>query len=592
MLTWLRDRITLPRHLFDRRTARRDAAAGVVLGIESVPDGLASGLLAGVNPVAGLYGYLFGLAGGALFTGSAAMAIQGTGAMAIIVADAGLNTYEDPVRALATLSILTGVVMIVAGALRLGRLLRFVSKSVMTGFISAVGISIVLGQLDNFTGYDSQGSNRVSAALDLLLHLRGVDLASLVVGLTTVAGILVLQRTRLGATGLVVAVAAGSALAALLNAMGNDTVALVADVADVPNSLPLPVFPDLSATFDLLLPAASLAFVGLVQGAGVSAGFPNPDGPARPSRDFIGQGAGNIASGIFRGVPVGGSMSATSLVVSAGAQNRFALLVAAGVMAVVIVLLGSVVELVAMPALAGLLIVVGVGTIKPAKLLAVARTGPVPLTVMLTTFVLTLLMPLQYAVLVGVALSVLLFVIGQSSRLVTRRIVLGDDHRIIETNPPGSLGEREVVVLQPYGPIFFATATALRTQMPEVTAGSRRSVVILRLRGADEAGATLLEVLATYAAALGDRGSRLVIVTDNERLVRQLQTGGTLGAAGSVYQGSAVIWEATRAAYDDAVSWVDQDEDDDAAETVSLGRTQGSHRDPHEGDLPPDQMAL
>lgn len=590
MLSWLRERITLPRHLFDRRTARRDAAAGVVLGIESVPDGLASGLLAGVNPVAGLYGYLFGLAGGALFTGSAAMAVQGTGAMAIIVADADLDAYEDPVRALATLSILTGVVMIAAGALKLGRLLRFVSKSVMTGFISAVGISIVLGQLDNFTGYDSQGSNRVASALDLLLHLPGIDLATLVVGVTTVVGILVLQRTRLGAMGLVVAVVAGSALAAVLNAMGNDTVALVADVADVPNSLPLPVFPDLSATIDLLLPAASLAFVGLVQGAGVSAGFPNPDGPARPSRDFIGQGAGNIASGIFRGVPVGGSMSATSLVVSAGAKNRFALLVAAGVMAVVIVLLGAVVEMVAMPALAGLLIVVGVGTIKPARLIVVARTGPVPLTVMLTTFVLTLLMPLQYAVLVGVGLSVLLFVIGQSSRLVTRRVVLGDDHRIIETNPPARLGEREVVVLQPYGPIFFATATALRSQMPEVTPASRRSVVILRLRGADEAGATLLEVLATYAVALGERGSRLVIVTDNERLVRQLQTGGTLGTAGSVYQGSAVIWEATRSAYDDAVAWVAQD-GEEAEEPERVGAA-GARRDLHEGDLPPDQMAL
>ncbi|MFJ2755801.1 SulP family inorganic anion transporter [Nocardioides sp. NPDC087217] len=491
MLTWLRERITLPRHLFDRRTARRDAAAGAVLGIESVPDGLASGLLAGVNPVAGLYGYLFGLAGGALFTGTAAMAIQGTGAMAIIVADVDLDAYDDPVRALAT--------------------------------------------------------------------------------------------------GLVVAVAAGSALAALLNALGSDTVALVADVAEVPGSLPLPVFPDLSATIDLLLPAAALAFVGLVQGAGVSAGFPNPDGTTRPSRDFIGQGAGNIASGLFRGVPVGGSMSATSLVVGAGARNRFALLVAAAVMAAVIVLFAGVVELVAMPALAGLLIVVGVSTVKPAKLIAVGKTGPVPLTVMLTTLVLTLLMPLQYAVLVGVGLSVLLFVIGQSSRLVTRRLVMGADDRVIETNPPRSLGEREVVVLQPYGPIFFATASSLRSQMPDLTPASRRSVVILRLRGADDAGATLLEVLGTYAAGLGDLGSRLVIVSDNERLVRQLQTDDTLGSAGSVYQGTAVIWEATREAYEDAVAWVAQDEESSDRERRSAGRT---YRDPHEGDWPPDQMAL
>lgn len=611
MLRRLLGRLPLPGQLFDRRTARRDAAAGVVLGIESVPDGLASGLLAGVNPVAGLYGYLFGMAGGALFTGTAAMAVQGTGAMAIIVADVGLNSYDDPARALATLSTLTGVIMIVAGLLRLGRLLRFVSNSVMTGFITAVGINIVLGQLGDFTGYDAEADNRVLAALELLLHVREVEVASLAVGLTTVIGIVALQRTRLGAMGLVVAVAAGSLLAAALNGLGDLSVAMVADVADVPSSLPLPLLPDLSTTIDLLLPAASLAFVGLVQGAGVSAGFPNPDGAASPSRDFVGQGVGNVVSGVFRGTPVGGSMSATSLVVGAGARNRFSLLVAAVVMALVIVLLGGVVEHVAMPALAGLLIVVGVGTVKPAKIVAIARTGPVPLTVMLTTLVLTLLMPLQYAVLVGVGLSVLLFVMGQSSRLVTRRLVIGNDGTVIETEPPARLGAGELVVLQPYGPIFFATASVLRNQMPELTDESRRSVVILRLRGADDAGATLLDVLTAYAAALADRDSRLLIVTDNDKLVRQLHRTGTIGVLGSdaVYQGTAVIMEATRKAYDDAKAWVAQGVDPDEgpspssgtapdeppsatdrAEDRAVGRAAGS--DPHRGDWPPDQMAL
>ena len=399
--------------------------------------------------------------------------------------------------------------------------------------------------------------------------------------------------------GLVVAVGAGSLLAAALNGLGDLSVEMVADVADVPSSLPLPLLPDLSTTIDLLLPAASLAFVGLVQGAGVSAGFPNPDGVANPSRDFVGQGVGNVVSGVFRGTPVGGSMSATSLVVGAGARNRFALLVAAVVMALVIVLLGGVVEHVAMPALAGLLIVVGVGTVKPAKILAIARTGPVPLTVMLTTLVLTLLMPLQYAVLVGVGLSVLLFVMGQSSRLVTRRLVIGDDGTVMETEPPPRLGAGEIVVLQPYGPIFFATASVLRNQMPELTDESRRSVVILRLRGADDAGATLLDVLTAYAAALADLDSRLLIVTDNDRLVRQLHRTGTIGVLGSdaVYQGTAVILEATRQAYDDAKAWVAQGVDpDEAPATIdragdrAAGRA--TDRDPHRGDWPPDQMAL
>ena len=549
--------IQRPRSLFRRESTRDDAMAGVVLGVESVPDGLASGLLAGVNPVAGLYGYLFGMVGGALFTSTAYMTVQATGAMSIIVADVGLGDRDDPARSLFTLTILTGVVMIVAGLLRLGSMLRFVSKSVMTGFVTAVGINIVLGQVEDFTGYEADGGGRSTRTLDTLIHPGRIDLATLTVGVATIVGIVWLQRTRLGALGLVVAVAGGSVLAAIFGALDRD-VAEVGDIADVPASLPLPELPLLGEVPGLLVPAMSLAFVGLVQGAGVAAGFPNPDG-SRPdaSQDFVGQGAGNLLSGFFQGMPVGGSMSASSLAVNAGARSRAALLYASVVMALVVVVLSDAVERVAMPALAGLLIVVGIGTVKPARVLAVARTGPVPLTVMTITLVLTMVIPLQYAVLVGVALSVLLFVIGQSSRLVTRRIELLDDGRMREVSPPDELGAGDVVILQPYGPIFFATASVLLDQMPEVTDASRRSVVILRIRGADEAGSTLLDTLSTYARSLREVDSRLKVVTDNERVIEQLEETGAIDAIGAdgVYRGTDIVGDALRRAYADAVEW-------------------------------------
>lgn len=550
--------VTRPRSLLDRSTAKDDAMSGLVLGVESVPDGLASGLLAGVNPIAGLYGYLFGMVGGALFTSTAFMAVQATGAMSIIVADVDLGGREDPDRALFTLTVLTGVLMIAAGVLRLGSFLRFVSNSVMTGFVTAVGANIVLGQLDNLTGYAAEGGNRITRTLDLLVHPGRVDLPSLAVGLATIALILSLQRTRLGPLGLVVAVLAGSAIAALFGALDRE-VALVSDVASVPSALPIPRLPLLSEVPVMLLPAASLAFVGLVQGAGVSAGFPNPDGtPPDTSQDFVGQGAGNVLSGLFQGMPVGGSMSASSLAVSGGARTRTAMLFAAAVMALVVVAFADAVERVAMPALAGLLIVVGFGTIKPAKVVSVGRTGPVPLTVMAITLVLTMLVPLQYAVLVGVAISILMFVIGQSSRLVVRRVVFRDDGRAIETDPPDRLPPGEVVVLQPYGAIFFASAAALLEQMPVVTPDSRDSVVILRLRGTDDAGATLLDVLDGYARSLAGTGSRLVVVTDNERVIRQLHDTGTIASigAGNVYRGTAVLGETVRRAHDDALAWI------------------------------------
>jgi len=181
--------------------------AGLVLGVQSVPDGLASGLLAGVNPLAGLYAYMVGTITGAFFTSSVFMAVQATGAISTVVADVpAVHDASDPARALFTLSVLTGVVMLAAGLLRLGSVLRFVSNAVMVGFLGAVGVNIVLGQLANFTGYQAQGSNRVVRAVDTLLHPPQLHLQTLTIGATTIALILLLERTRLGALALVVAV--------------------------------------------------------------------------------------------------------------------------------------------------------------------------------------------------------------------------------------------------------------------------------------------------------------------------------------------------------------------------------------------------
>ena len=157
---------------------REDAIAGVVLGGQSVPDGLAGGLLAGVNPIYGLYGYMFGMLGAAFVTSSEFMTVQATGAMAAVVSDVSpVHDASDPERALFTLAIMTGVVMFVAGILKLGSILRFVSNAVMVGFISGVGINIVLGQLDDFTGYEAEGSNRL--ARNLVFTIKSCNLYNL-----------------------------------------------------------------------------------------------------------------------------------------------------------------------------------------------------------------------------------------------------------------------------------------------------------------------------------------------------------------------------------------------------------------------------
>ncbi len=543
---------------FSARTLREDGVAGLVLGVQSVPDGLATGLLAGLNPLAGLYGYMVGVAAGAVLTSSSFMAVQGTGAMAMVIADVPeISQASDPTRALVTLSLLTGAVMLAAGLLRLGTVLRFVSNAVMVGFINAVGVSIVLGQLANLTGYDADGANRLVRAVNTILNPDQIDIATLVVGVATIALIVLLERTRLGAIGLVVAVMATSAAAQVV---GWSDVATLSDLGVDPDTLPRPELPLLSSVPALILPAVSLAFVGLVQGAGISANFTNPDGSyPDASRDFVGQGAANVASGLLQGMPVGGSVSASSLNKEAGARSRQSLLFAALVMVVVIVAFGDAVAYVAMPALAGLLMLIGYRTVKPADLQSVWKTGVVQKAVVSVTFLLTMVVPLQFAVLVGMGLSVVLHVVRQSNQVKVRRRVFDSDGHPVEVDPPDELPASEVVILQPYGSLFFAAAPAFEATLPAVGNASTGSVVILRLRGRSDLGTTFMDVLYRYAVSLEAVGSRLVIVSANERIIEQLVATGVTGVIGtdSVYRGDERVGATVRRAHADAVAWVD-----------------------------------
>ncbi len=536
----------VPRQL--RRPTSSDVRAGVVHGLVSVPDGLAAGLLAGLNPVAGLYGYLFGTLAGAVATSSALMSVQGTGAMAVIIADTpGLRGADGP-QALAALTVLTGLIMLAAGLAGLGSLVRYVPNAVLTGFVNAVAVNIVLGQLGGVTGYAGRGANRITRSIDTLLNVASFHWPTVVAAVLTFALILVLERTRLGALGLVIAVVVVSGAVALLP---NLDVPTMAELAAIPAALPSPILPSLGHLASLLVPAASLALVGLVQGAAIGQSIPNPDGSyPDPSGDFRGQGVANLVTGIFQGMPVGGSMSGTALVVAAGGRGRYANLTAAVVMIAAVLAFAPVFGRIAMPSLAALLVLIGVRTFKLDQVLMVWRTGRTQATVMSATFLLTLLVPMQYAVLSGVGISVVLFVARQSNRVSVKRWVFAPGATLPdEVDPPAELPADEVVVLTAYGSLFFASATVFESQLPVVSATSTNAVVVLRLRGKEELGSTFIKTITRYHDGLQAVGSHLVLTGLSDRLMLQLANTGTLDQLGAqnVFPAKPTVGEALRA---------------------------------------------
>jgi SulP family sulfate permease len=161
----------------------------------------------------------------------------------------------------------------------------------------------------------------------------------------------------------------------------------------------------------------------------------------------------------------------------------------------------------------------------------------------------------------------ILFVIRQSNTVRVKRWDLSDPGVVIESDPPATVPPNEVVVLQPYGTTFFAAAPVFERSLPEVTAGSGGSVVIVRLRGHDDLGSTFAQVLLRYAESLAAVGSKLVIVSASALARRQLDVTGTTAAVGesNVYAGDERVGAAVRLAYDDALIWIQRSAPADGA---------------------------
>jgi len=226
-------------------------------------------------------------------------------------------------------------------------------------------------------------------------------------------------------------------------------------------------------------------------------------------------------------------------------------------MALLVVAVPGLVSYVAMPALGMLLILASISTIKPSEALSIWNTGWQSRLAGVTTFLSTLLLPIQAAVGFGVVLSALLYVNQSSTDISVVELVKRGDGLIEERKPPKQLPSNTVTVLDVYGYLFYAGARTLERLLPRPN-GAENPVVILRLRGRTNLGATLVEVLANYANKLQELHGRLYLTGISEDAYEQMVRTGKLRVTGPVrvYEATAVRGQSTREAYADAETWL------------------------------------
>ncbi len=542
---------------FDRRYLKQDIIAGLTLAVESIPDGMAIGALGAVSPLNGVYAYMVGGLSGAFFTSSISMGIQATSAMAVIVATVPEVAVGQPNAkdALLLLAVLTGVFMVLFGLLKWGNALRFIPNSVMQGFTHAIGFIIVLGQLIGLTGYDAQGPNKPMQFIDLLRHLDQVDIPSLVTGLVAIFLVVILKKPLKNFS-----ILASMFLASLVPLfLGWDSVAVVQDIAPIPNKLPLPFIPDLSTLPALVMPALALAIVGLVQGAAVTSQFPNPDGSKPdPNGDFTGQGIANIITGFFQGLPVGGSFSATAILVGAGARTRLANIVSGLGIAGILLLVSGVIGKLAMPALAGFLLVLGIGVVDPSGLAATWKIGGISRYGMIFLILVGLFVSLQATVFVGVLLAFILYVSRQSNSVAVKQCEYEDGHLVAEYAVKPELESNSIVILRHYGSLFFASAQNYEDQLPKPGEDTEKSVVILNLRGQENLDSSVLAMFTDYHHILQKHNCRLILAGVEDPARQMLERTGEQSIIGSenIYSVSEHLQESVLKARDAAKEWI------------------------------------
>ncbi len=499
----------------------------------------------------GLYAGFAGPITGGLTANTRLMVITTTSASALAAGSAlsGVPAAQRP-AAVPLVAIIAGAALVAAGVAKLGRYTRFVSYSVMTGFLTGVAVNIVCGQIPDLTGAKAHGAFPLAKALNVLIHPSSINVASLLTGLGALAILVVMSWTPWRVVSALVALVIPTVAVVLAS------VARVGDAGHIPPGIPLPRLPDFGlVSFPLVTGALAVAAIVFVQGAGVAEAAPNADGQPQPDTDIVAQGAGNLVSGFFGGLPVGGSVGQTALNKRAGGRTRWAAICSGAWMLVILAALSPLVAKVAVPTLAAVLIFAAAGALRAGEIRTIMRTGRIAQIAVTATFLATLFLPVAAAVAIGVALSLLLQLNRGARDLSVVELVPAGHGRFTEQPAPATLPSDQVTILDVYGSLLYAGSRTLQARLPD-PAGSHAPAVVLRLRGRTTLGATFLKVITGYAERLAEVDGRLYLSGLDPSVAERLRHTGRLEGLVRIFEATPLVGESTEAACHAAQTWL------------------------------------
>lgn len=507
----------------------KDVVAGIIVAIIALPLSIALALASGVGPEQGIYTAI--IAGFIIsFLGGSSVQIAGpTAAFATIVA--GI-VAKNGMSGLATATILAGIILIVMGLLRFGSLIKFIPYTITVGFTAGIAVTIVIGQLKDFFGITyAQGTQAVETMEKLKADIAfagTVNWQAVIVGVVCLAVLIVWPKISEKIPGSLIAVIVGIVMVKGIGMHVNT----IGDLYTISNALPKPVMPDFSLeTVGRMLPdaftIAILAAIESLLSCVVADGMVNSR--HRSNMELVAQGAGNIGSALFGGIPATGAIARTAANIKNGGRTPVAGMVHAIVLLLVLVVLMPYAALIPMPTIAAILFMVAYNMCQWRTFVHLVKTAPKSdIIVLVLTFALTVIFDLVVAIEIGMILACLLLLkrMSEESEVKSWRY-------IEDENDPDSIMLRKVPkhvrVYEISGPMFFGAADRIAT----ISVKDFTKCLVIRMRAVNALDATAMHSLEELYDKLSKKHIAVVFSHVNEQPMHVMQKAGFVEKVGS-----------------------------------------------------------
>jgi sulfate permease, SulP family len=515
-----------PRFNYTWDIARRDFVAGATVAAIAIPQAMAYALIAGVDPRFGLYSAIVVTLVASIF-GSSSHLINGpTNAISLVVFSAliGFEARFDAYQAMFLLGIMVGVVQILIAVFKLGDLTRYISESVVLGFMAGAGLLVAIGQVGNFLGVTKTGGSGHSVLERLwqtVTQSGPFNLYAVGLGLGTLLAALILRRVtnryKLPQMDMLVALIIAAVVATYFgwSTPKPDGKTIISVVGTVPAALPSFHVPEIKFEWvnRLFGTAVAISFLGLLEALAVAKSIAtHTRQPLDYNRQCLAEGIGNLVGGFFQSLPGSGSLTRSAINYQSGAISRMSGIYASIIVGIAVLALGPYARFIPKPALAGLLFITAARLIDWRRLSYAIRASRFDAVLVFVTAFAAIFISVEDSILIGVAISLLLFV-PRAAKLGIRELIVTPE-RVVRERQQHEQRSPSLAIYDLEGELFFGAVPELDRYLDQIkqeTVSTGIKYVVLRLRRVRNPDMVAIEHLEHFLRDAEKRGVTVLL---------------------------------------------------------------------------------